>query len=86
MKWLCSSASVEPSGSSEADGEGAKPALVAPTLGIDPDWRERIEIAKRAYQDAKKLREGKPITFRSHRPLPTPYPQHEYDWHRRDMG
>ena len=89
MEWLCrpcSSASVEPSGNSEADGESAKPALAAPVLGIDPDWRERIELAKRAYQDGKKLREGKPITFRANHPLPTPYPQHQHDRHCRDMG
>ena len=69
MRWLCrphAPAAVNRSESSEADREGD------PALGIDPDWRERIELAKQAYQDGKKLREGKPITFRVDRPLPTP--------------
>lgn len=63
-------ASAAPTEGVEAGGEDATPALAAPVLGIDPDWRERIELAKRAYQDGKKLREGKPITFRVDRPLP----------------
>lgn len=49
--------------------EKAEPALAMPASGIDPDWRERIELAKRAYEEGKKLREGKPITFRMSRPL-----------------
>lgn len=69
MSWLKRSASASP----EDDGDGAKervePALTAPKAGIDPDWRERIDIAKRAYEEGKKLREGKPITFRMSRPL-----------------
>ena len=56
--------------SMNAVGEQAAPALAAATPGIDPDWHERIELAKRAYQDGKKLREGKPITFRLSGPLP----------------
>lgn len=48
--------------------EGVESVLTMPA-GIDPDWRERIELAKRAYQDGKKLREGKPILFRTTRPL-----------------
>ena len=55
------------------DGDGGKeslkPALTMPATGIDPDWRERIDLAKRAYQDGKKLREGKPILFRMSQPL-----------------
>lgn len=43
--------------------------LAMPASGIDPDWRERIELAKRAYEEGKKLREGKPITFPICRPL-----------------
>ena len=46
-----------------------EPALEAPTLGYDPDWRRKIEIAKRAREDGKKLRKGKPITFRTSRPI-----------------
>ena len=44
--------------------ESVKSVLSIPA-GIDPDWRERIDLAKRAYQDGKKLREGKPIMFRT---------------------
>ena len=44
-----------------------KPALEAPTLGYDPDWLEKIEIARRAREDGKKLRKGKPITFQTSR-------------------
>ena len=29
----------------------------------DPDWLERIELAKRAREDGRKAREGKPIVF-----------------------
>ena len=49
--------------------EKAESVLAMPASGIDPDWRERIELAKRAYEDGKKLREGKPITFPIYRPL-----------------
>ena len=52
---------------SDGSNESAGPALAIPVAGIDPEWRERIELAKRAYQDGKKLREGKPITFRMSR-------------------
>ena len=31
-------------------------SVLAMPAGIDPDWRERIALAKRAYQDGKKLR------------------------------
>ena len=48
--------------------DGMESVLTMPA-GIDPDWRERIELAKRAYQDGKKLREGKPIMFRTTWPL-----------------
>ena len=51
------------------DTEKAEPVLTMPASGIDPDWRERIELAKRAYEDGKKLREGKPITFPIYHPL-----------------
>ena len=46
-----------------------KPALAEPTAGFPPDWRERIEIAKRAHEDGKKARKGKPMMFRLYRPL-----------------
>ena len=46
-----------------------KPALAEPTAGFPPDWRERIEIAKRAREDGKKARKGKPMTFRLSRPI-----------------
>ena len=48
--------------------ESQESALTMPAC-IDPDWRERIDLAKRAYQDGKKLREGKPILFGTSRPL-----------------
>ncbi len=49
-----------------ASGE---PALEAPTLRYDPNWRKKIEIAKLVREDAKKARKGKPITFRTSRPI-----------------
>lgn len=49
--------------------EKAEPVLTMPASGIDPDWRERIELAKRVHKENKKLRQGKPITFRMSRPL-----------------
>ena len=49
--------------------EKAEPVLAMPASGIDPDWRERIELAKQAYEYGKKLREGKPMTFPMSRPL-----------------
>ena len=52
-----------------AGKERVEPALVPPMSGIDPDWRERIELARRAYAEGKKMREGKPITFRISQPL-----------------
>ena len=52
-----------------AGKERVDPALKPPVSGIDPDWRERIEFARRAYAEGKKMREGKPITFRFSRPL-----------------
>lgn len=46
----------------------AEPVLTTP-VRIDPDWIERIALAKQAYQDGKKLRKGKPILFRTSGPL-----------------
>ena len=52
----------------DAVKERVEPALTAPS-GIDPDWHERIELARRAYAEGKKMREGKPIMFRMSQPL-----------------
>ena len=38
------------------------PAL-APPPGIDPDWREKIETAKRIREETRQARRGKPATF-----------------------
>lgn len=56
-------------GGGDGGKEGMEPVLTMPATGIDPDWRERIDLAKRAYQDGKKWREGKPIMFRMSQPL-----------------
>ena len=50
------------------DKASAEPVLTTP-VRVDPDWIERIALAKQAYRDGKKLREGKPILFRTSRPL-----------------
>ena len=40
------------------------PPLLPPRLTVyDPDWHEKIETARRAHDDARKAREGKPATF-----------------------
>ena len=53
-----------------------QPPAVSPPSGIDPDWRERIEIAKQAREQARKARgdrlatfdkRGLPISWQSHR-------------------
>ena len=59
---------VDPRRNNEGN-ETAEPVLAMPASGIDPDWRERIELAKRIHKESKKLREGKPITFPIYRPL-----------------
>ena len=59
---------VEPRRNNEG-AEKAESVLAMPASGFDPDWRERIELAKQAYEYGKKLRKGKPITFRMSRPL-----------------
>lgn len=46
-----------------------EPALAAPVSGCDPDWRERIELAKRVREEGQRARKGKPVTFRMSRPL-----------------
>lgn len=45
------------------DVAGESPALGHPPTSIDPDWRERIEIAKRVREEARKARGDKPATF-----------------------
>ena len=63
-------APAAPHGNDSGGGkESMEPALTMPAASIDPDWRERIDLAKRAYAEGKKLREGKPITFRMSQPL-----------------
>lgn len=71
MSWFKKSDPKAPLGSDVKDAgkELAEPALAPPAHGIDPDWRERIELARRAHAEGKKLREGKPITFRMSQPL-----------------
>ena len=58
-----------PRGNGDGTKESTEAVLMVPATNIDPDWRERIDLAKRAYQDGKKLREGKPIMFRTFQPL-----------------
>ena len=48
--------------------ESTEPMLTMP-VRIDPDWIERVALAKQAHQDGKKLRKGKPILFRTSWPL-----------------
>ena len=69
MSWFKKAGTRTPHDDGDGGKESTKPALTTPATGIDPDWRERIDIAKRAYQDGKKLREGKPILFPTSRPL-----------------
>ena len=70
MSWFKRLASETPH---DDGGDGGKESmesvLIIPATGIDSDWRERIDLAKRAYEEGRKLREGKPITFRMFRPL-----------------
>jgi hypothetical protein len=33
-------------------------------LSWDEDWKQKIEIAREAYELGRKLREGKPTSFR----------------------
>lgn len=39
------------------------PALGPPPASIDPDWQERIELAKRVREETRKARGDKPSTF-----------------------
>lgn len=45
------------------DAAGQSPALGSPPAGMDPDWRERIELAKRVREETRKARGDKPSTF-----------------------
>jgi len=45
------------------DAAGQSPALGHPPTSIDPDWRERIELAGRVREETRKARGGKPSTF-----------------------
>ena len=45
------------------DAAERSPALGQPPTSIDPDWRERIEIAKRVREETRKARGDKPSTF-----------------------
>lgn len=40
---------------------------VSPPSGYDPDWRERIEIARQARDQARKARGDQPVTFEKSR-------------------
>lgn len=54
--------STTPTDRSE-DAVGGSPVLGCPPAAIDPDWRERIEIAKRVRDETRKARGDKPSTF-----------------------
>ncbi len=45
------------------DATGQSPALGPPPASIDPDWRERIEFAKRVREETREARGDKPSTF-----------------------
>lgn len=59
----------EPAGvvDSETPTRDADPA-VKPLPWYDPDWREKIERAKREREEARKARKGKPIVFSTEYP------------------
>ena len=42
-----------------------KSVLEAPE-GFDADWQTKIAIAKKAKEDAKEARKGKPMAFKTH--------------------
>ena len=69
MSWFKRAGTRTPHDDGNGGKESTKPALTMPATGIDPDWRERIDLAKRAYEEGKELRKGKPITFRMSQPL-----------------
>ena len=53
----------------DEDAAVSKPDSVPDLLAYDADWHERIERAKRAREEGKKARQGKPATFQTHRTL-----------------
>ena len=61
----------EPAGlpDSEPPTKDAVPAVELPHP-YDPDWQERVERARRAREDGRKAREGKPIVFSFNDPRP----------------
>lgn len=52
---------------SETPTRGVGPAVKHPPR-YDPDWREKIERAKREREEARKARKGKPIVFSTEYP------------------
>ncbi len=42
---------------------GSSAPALPPPPGIDPDWREKIETAKRVREETRRARRGKPATF-----------------------
>ena len=56
-----------PDAGAKSPGSGDSPAVPAPA-GYDPDWRERIETARRARDQAREARGDGPVVFR-HPPL-----------------
>ena len=57
-----------PDADTKSPSSGESPA-VRPPAGYDPDWRERIETAGRARDQAREARGDGPVVFR-HPPLP----------------
>lgn len=49
--------------SRQRDSAKSSPVLSPPLPGIDPDWRERIEIAKRFRDETRKARGNKSSTL-----------------------
>lgn len=43
--------------------DGSGPALASAPPGLDPDWRQRIRIAKEVRAETRKARGDKPSTF-----------------------
>ncbi|MCY4574482.1 MAG: hypothetical protein OXF01_17000 [Gemmatimonadetes bacterium] len=41
--------------------------ITPPHSGIDPEWRQRIQIAREAREQARKARGDRPITFDTRR-------------------
>ena len=54
---------ARPDAQAESRSAGESPPVRPPT-GYDPDWRERIETARRARDQARKARGDGPVVFR----------------------